>query len=79
VAEQDALKALESTKVDGLPGHSLDVTGPDGPGKPTPRIRAVMVRRGEQTWFFKMMGPAGLVGDEGPAFEGFMKSVRFEK
>ena len=77
--EKDALKSLQSIKVDGIPGHSLDLTGPDAPDKMTQRIRAVIVKRGEQTWFFRVMGPASLVGEQVSPFDGFIKSVRFEK
>jgi hypothetical protein len=77
--EQDALRALKPVKVNGLAGHSLDVTGPDTTEKAAERILAVVVRQGERTWFFKMAGPASLVGEQVAAFEGFINSVRFEK
>ena len=76
--EEEALKALRPIRVGGLPGHSLDVTGPDVPDKPATRIRVVMVKRADQTWFFKLMGPEKLVGEQAEAFDGFIKSVRFE-
>jgi hypothetical protein len=59
--------------VGGGPGSYLDLAGPEGQ-----RILVVMVPRGDQTWFFKMTGPAGLVGRQKAAFEAFVQSVRFE-
>jgi hypothetical protein len=62
-----------------MAGHSFDLTGPDAPDKGKQRIRAVIVTRGEQTWFFRLMGPASLVENQMSAFDGFIKSVHFEK
>jgi hypothetical protein len=78
VAEKDALAALKPIKVDGVAGHFLDLTGPDK-GDKTQRIQVVMVQQGQNTWFFKLMGPASLVGEQAPTFEAFIQSVRFEK
>jgi hypothetical protein len=78
VPDELALKALRPIQVGGVPGHSLDLTGPTAHDKPATRIRAVIVKRGDQTWFFKMMGPAKLVDEQGEAFDGFIRSVRFE-
>jgi hypothetical protein len=79
LAEQDALKSLRPIKVDSISGHTLDLTGPDVVGKATPRILAAVVKRGDHTWYFKLTGPTSLVGEQKSAFEGFLKSVRFEK
>ena len=43
------------------------------------RILATIVTRGNQVWFFKLMGPADVVGNQKAAFEEFLKSVRFRK
>jgi hypothetical protein len=79
LTDKDALKSVQPIRVDGIPGHSCDLTGPDAPDQGTQRIQAVIVTRDEQTWFFKLMGPASLVGDQASAFDGFIKSVHFEK
>jgi hypothetical protein len=77
--EKDALTTAQPIKVDGIPGHSLDLTGPDVTGKPTARILVAVVKQGNQTWFFKLEGPSNLVAAEKSAFDAFLKSVRFEK
>lgn len=76
---EDALKTLQLIKIDGVEGHRVAITGPETDGKTTQGILAAILKRGEQTWFFKMSGPATLVEKQGPAFDGFLKSVRFEK
>lgn len=77
--EKDALAAAQPIKVDGISGRFLDLTGPEAVGKPPRRILAAVVKQGEQTWFFKLDGPSSLVTAQKPAFDGFLKSVRFEK
>ena len=79
LSEKDAMKSLQPLKIDGLPGHMLDITGPEVAGKPTQRILVVVVKRGDHTWFFNLKGQATLVGEQKAAFDGFLKSVRFEK
>ena len=36
-------------------------------------------RKGEETWFVRMGGPAGSVADQTAAFDEFVKSIHFEK
>jgi hypothetical protein len=79
LAEKDALTALEPIKVDGRDGHVRDVTGPEVADKVTQRVVAVVVPHGDATWFIKMSGPTGAVGDQKKAFDEFVKSLRFEK
>jgi hypothetical protein len=77
--ENDALEELRPMKVDGLPGHILDVTGPKVEGKVTQRVVVVVVPKGEETWYVRMGGPAGPVAEQKAAFDEFVKSIRFEK
>jgi hypothetical protein len=51
----------------------VDLAGKNG------RIVGAIVDHGDRTWFFKMMGPADVVGQQKPAFEEFLKSVRFDE
>jgi hypothetical protein len=75
--EGDAKKALRPVKLDGIAGYSLDVSGPDEPGKPRQRIVVAFVFRDDGMWSFRLFGHAGLVGEQFPAFQEFLKSVRF--
>jgi hypothetical protein len=72
ISQEKIENDLRPMAVGGLPGHYIDLTGPGGK-----RILAVMVPREDTTWFFKMRGPAELVGRQKSAFESFVSSVRF--
>src|SRR6266851_3251556 len=67
ISEEQIRKDLRPMNVDGSQGLYADLTGPESAGGS--RILAVMVPRGDITWFFKMRGPADLVGREKAAFE----------
>jgi hypothetical protein len=62
--------------IGGSPGIFVDLAG-DGRGDHQAILGAV-VPRGREQWFFKMTGPADVVGRQKSAFEAFLKSVRFE-
>jgi hypothetical protein len=51
-----------------------DMTGAPG-DKGTTRILGAWLRQPDHVWFFKMMGPADLVGQQKDAFVGFLRSV----
>ncbi|MCE9546957.1 MAG: hypothetical protein K8T25_15900 [Planctomycetia bacterium] len=44
---------------------------------PRQRMLAAIISYGEKTWFFKFIGPDELVTREAPAFERFVRSIRF--
>lgn len=75
VSEAQIRKDLRPMDVGGFQGQYADLTGPEAAGEM--RILAVMVPRENVTWFFKMRGPADLVGRKKSAFESFVGSVRF--
>jgi len=78
VDEKQVGKEVRQIEVAGTTAHYVDLTGPESAGQPAPRMLGVMLPRGEQTWFFKLMGPADAVEKQKSAFEAFVKSVRFE-
>ena len=63
---------IHEIPVDGKPGHYVDLTGASR------RILAVIVPRGETTWFVKMDGSVDLVGKQKANFEAFVRSLRFD-
>ena len=79
LAEAALLRSLKETKIDTLSGHVADLTGPKKEDQPAQRTLGAIVTRGEQAWFFKLTGPADLVGREKTGFEELLKSVRFAK
>ena len=61
----------EPVIVDFSDGRLFDLSGA------TARTVVAMVRRNGATWFFKMTGDIGTVGEAKPAFMDFLKSIRF--
>ena len=53
--------------------------GPQKDGQPARRLLAAVVTREKRVWFFKLLGPADLVGKEKPAYEALLNSVRFPR
>jgi hypothetical protein len=78
IDDEQLHKETQPIEVAGAGAHYVDLTGPAAAGKAPERILGVILPRGEQTWFFTMKGPADLVEQQKPAFEAFVKSVRFE-
>jgi hypothetical protein len=76
VNEEQLQKDRREIKVDGAPAYYADLTG-DSPRKGRQRILGVIAERDGEKWFFKMMGHPDLVEMQKPAFEAFVKSVRF--
>jgi hypothetical protein len=66
---------LKSITVAGTTADYVDLSGP---GKDFEHILAVVVKRGDATWFFKLQGPRELVGRQKAAFEKFVGSVKFD-
>ncbi len=75
VGEADLDRLLQKRTVAGSEAITLDMAGE---GSDAQRILVVMLPRGDRTWFFKMTGPAQLVGRQKSAFEEFIRSVRFD-
>jgi hypothetical protein len=75
-SDEDMKNDVRKVEVDGSAAAYADVTGPESAGRT--RILGVVVPRGEQSWFFKMQGPADLLERQKAAFEAFVKSVHFE-
>jgi hypothetical protein len=72
--EEQFSKESATMMVAGTPAAYVD----SGAGPQGKRIVGVVLSRNGQTWFFKMTGSADGVARQKPAFEAFVKSVRFE-
>lgn len=77
ITDAEMRKDLQKIEVDGSPGYGVDLAGPESANAPRLGTLGVIVPRGGQTWFFKMMGPADVVAKQKPAFEAFVRSVQF--
>jgi hypothetical protein len=74
--DSDQLKDVSHLKVAGADSPYVDLVGPEAGGRRL-RTLAVSVPHAGRTWFFKMHGPADLVGKQKTAFEAFVASVQF--
>lgn len=60
--------------VNGLHLTTVDFTG--GPSASPQRVLGAIIPVGNATWFFKLSGPAALVGREQAAFASFLQTIR---
>ena len=60
--------------VNGLHLTTVDFTG--GPTAKPQRVIGAIIPVGNATWFFKLSGPAALVGREQAAFATFLQTIR---
>jgi hypothetical protein len=58
-------------KLGELAGTYADLSGP------ARRMLLVTLKRGPQTWYFKMIGDSGVVAKNKSKFESFVQSVKF--
>jgi hypothetical protein len=77
-SDAEMLKDVKKIEAAGSTGDYLDLVGPGTGGQKTTRMLAVSLPHDDHTWFFKMTGPAELVGKQKAAFEAFVKSVKFD-
>src|SRR5205823_2742132 len=64
-----------SIKAGNLTGQIYDFAGPTGADQK--RMLVATLEHGQQTWFFKLLGPAAVVGKNKSPFESFVQSVKF--
>jgi hypothetical protein len=73
--EQGVMESLLPTRMDSIPGHAADVTGPQAMPQ---RTLAAVVKRDDHVWCFVLTGAAELVAEQKQSFEQFLQSVRFD-
>jgi hypothetical protein len=72
---EEVLKTVKDLTVSHQPGKLVELHNPET----KQRILAAIVNWGGKDWYFKMMGDADLVEQQGKAFEGFLKTVTFSE
>ncbi len=77
ISEEEMAKAAEAVEVAGQKAQLFDLAGQNPSSGDKARILAVVQRRGDTSWFFKMNGDDDLVAKQKPAFVQFLKSVSF--
>lgn len=71
VTQAELQQQLQEIKVSGVQAPYVDLVGN------SQRIIAVIVPRGQETFFFKLFGPGEAVGKQKTFFESFVKSIDF--
>ena len=75
-ALDEAGLARESKKVESAAGPLLVVDVAGAGAKAGESLSAALLSTGDQTWFFKLTGKAGVVKAARPSFLAFLKSLR---
>jgi hypothetical protein len=78
IGENDLARETQGLDVAGEKAYLVDASQPEQGSGPRQRMLAVGLPHARATWFFKMTGPADLVGKQKSAFEAFVKSVAFD-
>jgi hypothetical protein len=75
LSQAEVERLRQRITVDGQPADYVDLLNAGAPGHP--RVLGVVLPRRDAIWTFTMRGPAELLEKQKPAFEAFVKSVRF--
>lgn len=75
-AEADLPKVVKTVEANGLTFQTVDLQSPDS-ANPKQRMLAAILDRPDQMWFFKLLGPADVVGPQKEKFDSFVKSIHF--
>jgi hypothetical protein len=71
------IATLPTVDATGVKATLVDISGTDArSGKPA-RLVGVIVPLGGQTWFYKLMGDAGIVAQQQDAFTKFVQSAKY--
>ena len=54
-----------------------DFAGPEGAGRKRLLVAMTQFPKSETVWFFRLLGPHDVVAKNKPAFEGFVRSLKF--
>ena len=65
-------KEAQAIEADGAEGHVVNLVGANE------TILAAILNRGDDSWIFKLHGPAGIAAGEQDRFESFVRSVKFK-
>jgi hypothetical protein len=72
-------KLVTSVDIQGGKAMLVDMSGTDMKSGAKTRLIAAIVPEGQQTWFYKLMGPAPLVDQQKDAFTKFVQTVKYQK
>lgn len=72
-------KLVTPVDIEGGKAILVDMTGTDMKSGAKTRLVGAIVPKGQQTWFYKLMGPAPLVEQQKEAFTKFVQSAKYQK
>jgi hypothetical protein len=75
---EELKNSVREFTVSGIRSPYVDLVGPRNSAGEPKRMLAAAIPQGGSIWYFKILGPAELVGRQKAAFEAFMSSVRFQ-
>jgi hypothetical protein len=78
-SQADVHKLVTSIDIEGGKAMLVDMSGTDMKSGAKTRLIGAIVPKGQQTWFYKLMGPAPLVEQQKDAFTKFIQSAKYQK
>jgi len=70
-------QSVKTVDLEGGKAMFVDMTGSDARSGQRARLVGAILPRGDDTWFFKLMGNEQVVGREKDAFDRFVRSAKF--
>lgn len=77
ITAEELPRLAKAVSIGGREGQLYDLVG-DSYEADDQRTLAAILRRDGTSWFFKLTGPAALVGDQQGAFVEFLRTLKFE-
>jgi hypothetical protein len=77
LSQAEVDKLVSSVDIEGGKAMLVDMSGTDMKSGAKTRLVGAIVPEGQQTWFYKLMGPAQLVEQQKDAFARFVQSVKY--
>ena len=79
LSQAEVDKLVSSVDIDGGKAMLVDLSGTDMKSGGNTRLIAAIVPKGQQTWFYKLMGPTPLVEQQKDAFTKFVQGAKYGK
>jgi hypothetical protein len=76
-SQADVDKLVTSVDIEGGKATLVDMSGTDMKSGAKTRLIGAIVPKGQQTWFYKLMGPAALVEQQKDTFTKFVQNVKY--
>jgi hypothetical protein len=79
LSQAEVDKLVKSVDIEGGKAILVDMSGTDMKSGAKTRLVGAVVPKGQQTWFYKLMGPAPLVEQQKDAFTKFVQNAKYQK